>query len=175
MQTIGCVVLVLLLASCAATVKSAPPAASHRAFERLLTLEGEWEGRSTEGWVDRMKLRKIARGSVLLELSDFEAHPGETMATTHQMDGDRLVLTHYCVAGNQPRLVLSSSSDDGNELHFTFMDGTNLPSRDRGHMDQAVLRILDADHFTSRWTWYQDGEERWLETIEYARLRPAGG
>ena len=173
MRTASCVALLLLVTSCASPVKLAPPEAARRAFKQLLTLEGDWEGRSSQGWMDRMRFQKIARGSVLLELSDFEAHPGETMATVHHLDGDRLILTHYCVAGNQPRLVLSETRDDGAELHFAFLDGTNMPSRDRGHMDQAVLRFLDGDHFTSRWTWYQDGAERWLETIEYRRLPPA--
>src|SRR4051812_43647541 len=142
--------LVLILASCWATPKTAGAFESRRAFQRLLALEGDWEGKSTEGWVDRMSFQKIARGSVLLELSAFEVHPGETMATAHHLDGDRLVLTHYCVAGNQPRLVLSSTREDGSELHFTFLDGTNMTSRDKAHMDQAVIRFVDADHFTSR-------------------------
>jgi GH24 family phage-related lysozyme (muramidase) len=165
-----CLPLIVLLASCSAVSKSASPDESRRAFQPLLALEGEWEGKSTQGWVDRMSFQKIACGSVLLELSKFEAHPGETMATAHHLDGDRLVLTHYCVAGNQPRLVLGSTSEDGAVLRFTFLDGTNMTSRDKGHMDQAVIHFLDADHFTSRWTWYQDGAEQWLEDIEYRRI-----
>ncbi len=165
----------LLLASCAASTPSTSPEVAHRAFERLLTLEGDWEGRSTKGWEDRVRFDKIAAGSVLLETSRFGAHPGETMVTAHHLDGDRLVLTHYCVAGNQPRLVLNDSSNEGADLAFAFLDGTNLPSRNRGHMDHVVMHFIDADHFTSRWTWYQDGHEQWLETIEYRRLSTARG
>jgi hypothetical protein len=148
---------------------------AHRAFERLLALEGDWEGHSSEGWKDRVRFEKIARGSVLLETSQFEAHPGETMVTAHHLDGDRLVLTHYCVAGNQPRLVLSGSKNDGADLSFSFLDGTNMTSRDRGHMDRVEMHFIDADHFTSRWTWYQDGREQWLETIEFLRMASPRG
>ena len=86
------------------------------------------------------------------------------------MDGDRLLLTHYCVAGNQPRLVLSSVEEGGRLITFMFLDGTNLPSRDKGHMDKVVLRLVDDGHFTEQWTWYQGGKEQWMEKIEQRRL-----
>lgn len=142
------------------------------AFERFRALEGSWRGKSTKGWTDTAVFRTIAGGSVVTETS-FDAHPGETMLTAYHLDGDRLVLTHYCVAKNQPRLVASSIEDGGKTITFTFLDGTNLPSRDRGHMDKAVFRFEDADHFTTRWTWYQDGTERWMEEIRMERVRTA--
>jgi hypothetical protein len=97
--------------------------------------------------------------------------PGRDDGHRRAPDGDRLLLTHYCVARNQPRLVLKESAEDGQLLRFQFLDGTNLPSRDHGHMDKAEYRFVDRDHFTSRWTWYQDGQESWMETIEYRRVR----
>jgi hypothetical protein len=163
------IALVMGLSACAAPV-AASRADAHRAFERFVALEGEWEGKSSQGWTDRVRFQKIARGSAVLETSLFEAHPGETMLTIAHPDGDRLLLTHYCVAKNQPRLVLSACSEDGKELDFEFLDATNLASRNRGHMDRAEYRFLDDDHFTSRWTWYQDGQETWMETIEFRRL-----
>jgi len=86
------------------------------------------------------------------------------------MDGDRLLLTHYCEARNQPRLVLSRVEDDGRTAVFSFLDGTNMASRDSGHMDKVVIRFQDDDHYTSQWTWYQGGEERWLEEITHTRI-----
>ncbi len=156
--------------SCSSTPRVDSSTASS-AYERFLSLEGEWEGKSSQGWTDRARFEKIARGSVLLETSLFEAHPGETMVTAVHPDGDRLILTHYCVAKNQPRLVLKDSAEDGQFLRFEFLDGTNLPTRDRGHMDKAEYRFVDRDHFTSRWTWYQDGQESWMETIEFRRVK----
>lgn len=144
-----------------------------QAFQSFVALEGEWEGKSSQGWTDKVRFQTIARGSAVMETSLFEAHPGETMVTIAHPDGDRLLLTHYCVAMNQPRLVLKESAEDGKLLHFEFLDGTNLPSRDRGHMDRADYRFVDDDHFTSRWTWYQDGKESWMETIEFRRVSPA--
>jgi len=143
--------------------------AAKAAYERFKGMSGEWIGRSTKGWEDRTSWRAIAGGSVVMQTS-FDAHPGETMVTMIALDAGRLGLTHYCVAGNQPRLVATSCSADGREIRFTFRDGGNLPTRDRGHMDQAVYRFDGDDRMTSRWTWYQNGEERWMEEIEYRRL-----
>ena len=140
------------------------------AFERFKGLSGEWRGKSTRGWEDRTGWRTIAGGSVVMQTS-FDAHPNETMVTMIALDQGRLGLIHYCVAGNQPRLVATGFSPDGREITFTFRDGGNLPTRDRGHMDQAVYRFIDTDRMTSRWTWYQNGTERWMEEIEYRRVR----
>ena len=141
------------------------------AFEQFKRLAGEWRGRSTKGWEETVSFKTIANGSVVVETS-FDAHPNETMMTMFHMDGDRLMLTHYCVARNQPRLVATSFDADGKTVTFTFLDGGNLPTRDRGHMDKAVFRFLDADHVTTRWTWYQDGKESWMEEITLERRKP---
>ena len=103
--------------------------------------------------------------------SRFDAHPGETMVTVITLDRDRLLLTHYCVAGNQPRMTAAGLDGDGRSILFTFVDGGNMSSRDDGHMDKALYRLIDADHYSSRWTWYQEGEERWMEDIVLERLR----
>jgi hypothetical protein len=139
-------------------------------FERLRSLEGNWRGTSTRGWDNEMQVQVIAAGSTILNVSKH-AHPGEQMATTFTMDGDALLLTHYCVAKNQPRLVASIVEDGGRRVTFTYRDGGNLPTRDRGHMDKVVYQFDTDDRFVSRWTWYQDGQERWLEEVEYVRAR----
>ena len=44
---------------------------------------------------------------------------------------------------------------------------------DKGHMDKVVIRFVDDTHFTSQWTWYQEGKEQWLEEIKYERKQAA--
>jgi predicted enzyme related to lactoylglutathione lyase len=144
------------------------PALAQAGFERFKKLEGQWLGRSTKGWEETVNFKTIAKGSVVVQNS-FDAHPNETMMTIFYLDGDRLMLTHYCVARNQPRLEATSFEDDGRTITFTFRDATNLPSRDKGHMDKAVFRFADDDHFSSQWTWYQDGKESWMEEIKCER------
>ena len=142
---------------------------SRAAFEQLKNLEGKWKGRSTKGWEESITYKTIAAGSVVVGNS-FDAHPNETMMTMYHLDGERLMLTHYCVAKNQPRLVATSFSDDGKTVTFTFLDGTNLPSRDRGHMDKVIIRFVDNNHVISQWSWYQNGKESWMEEIQLERL-----
>jgi len=138
------------------------------AFDRLKALSGTWMGKSTKGWEERVFFDSIAGGSVVVEHS-FDAHPDEEMYTMFHMDGERLMLTHYCMAKNQPRLVATGISDDASRIVFTFLDATNLESRDRGHMDKCVMTFTNDSTFTSRWTWYQDGKEEWMEEVVCTR------
>ena len=154
-------------ASSSPSVPSTPELA-RAAFQRFQSLEGAWEGRSTKGWVESLRYQSIAAGSTVLETS-LDAHPGEAMATAFYLDGDRLLLTHYCVAKNQPRLEATAFADGGRTVVFTFQDGGNIPTRDRGHMDRAVFTFETDGRVRSQWTWYQDGKERWLEEIVQTR------
>ena len=142
---------------------------SREAFDQFKKLEGKWRGRSTNGWEEVINYKTIAKGSVVVANS-FDAHPNESMMTMFYLDGDRLMLTHFCVAGNQPRLVATSFEDGGKAIIFTFLDGTNLPSRDQGHMDKLVFRFIDEKRAVSRWTWCQDGKETWMEEIALERI-----
>jgi len=147
---------------------SAASVLAQNGFEQFKKLDGQWIGRSTKGWEETITFKTIAKGSVVVENS-FDAHPNETMMTMFHLDGARLLLTHYCVAGSQPRLAATAFDDNGRTITFTFLDATNLPSRDKGHMDKAVFRFKDENSFSSQWTWYQDGKESWMEEIKYER------
>jgi hypothetical protein len=184
--------LVLVLALAAggfrpAPVAAAPPetaaaprpapldaATAERLFARFAALSGDWATSSTRGWTGHHTYALIANGSVVMGLAEFDDAPGHGMATMFHLDSGRLLLTHYCEARNQPRLLATWASPDLSEVEFTFVDATNLRSRDQGHMDRARYRFLDADRYTSRWTWYADGEERWMEEIESRRLTGGG-
>lgn len=148
--------------------KPSAPIPAQLAFDQFKKLDGAWKGKSTKGWEEIVNFKTIAQGSVVVE-SSFDAHPNETMMTMFHLDGDRLMLTHYCVAKNQPRLVATEFSEDGKTITFTFIDGGNLPSRNRGHMDKALFRFIDDNHVSTQWTWYQDGKERWMEEIVLER------
>ena len=93
-------------------------------------------------------------------------------STLFHKDNAELMLTHYCVAGNQPRLVATEIAGDA--LHFTFRDATNLATRDQGHMDEARIQLEGADAFSSQWSYYQAGATSWMEEIHYRRLAPTG-
>jgi hypothetical protein len=91
-------------------------------------------------------------------LSDDPKGKSEDMISMIHMDGDRVLLTHYCAAGNQPRM-LASISPDGKTLTFKFLDATNLASLDQGHMDHVVFNFIDANHHTEEWHFLAGGKE----------------
>ena len=63
-----------------------------------------------------------AGGSALMSEIHGEGH--EDMISMFHMDGDRLIMTHYCGAGNQPRMKVASA--DAKSVSFEFFDGTNI-------------------------------------------------
>src|SRR5262245_24764938 len=82
-------------------------AASAALFERFKGLAGRWKGKSTRGWEEESVVRLIAGGSVV-DVASSGAPPGSEMRTVYHLDGSRLMLTHYCIAKNQPRLVATA-------------------------------------------------------------------
>jgi hypothetical protein len=140
-------------------------------FDRFKQLEGKWKARSTKGWTETNTYEVAAKGSVIFNRSFFEDEPNDGMLTTFYLDSDRLLLTHYCEARNQPTLIAFSIDDEAHRVVFRFFSGTNMKSRDTGHMDSAVFQFVDEDHVRSRWSWYANGQERWFEDIEQVRSR----
>jgi len=162
-------VLVLVLAP--GPAPAGAPAKTAPALEAMKSLAGFWKGQNNAGVPSRTKFELIAGGTAIVETTDFEAHPGESMVTVYHTDGDDVILTHYCIAGNQPRMKLAGWEPESQSLRFTFLDGANIPNRDVGHMDSAIFKLTDQDHFTTTWSWYQDGKEKWMEELTYARVR----
>jgi hypothetical protein len=56
-------------------------------------------------------------------------------------------MTHFCGAGNQPRLRAEPGDPaNPNRLRFVFVDATNLGDPPSPHVDGVELRFLDAAH-----------------------------
>ena len=151
--------LVLLLAATASAQDA------QKAFDQLKSLNGTWEGKASNGHNMKISFRATAGGSAIVS----EILGEEEMITMFHMDNNRLLMTHYCGAGNQPRMQ-ASTSPDGKTITFTFVDATNLSSPKAGHMDHLVITIPDADHHTEDWTFKTDGQEM-KEHFELARAK----
>jgi hypothetical protein len=78
---------------------------AHKTFDMLKTMEGNWAGKNNQGQLVELTFRMTAGGSALM--SEIHGHGPENMITMFHMDGDRLLMTHYCGAGNQPRMKWS--------------------------------------------------------------------
>jgi hypothetical protein len=136
------------------TALSAAQTDAQKAFAAIKSLPGTWEGKSPEGPV-QVNFKVTSHGSAVM--SEILGH--EDMISMFHMDGpNRLLLTHYCAVGNQPRMQ-ASVSPDGKTITFNFVDITNLDSPDAGHMKQMVLTLLDENHHTEEWTFADHGKE----------------
>src|SRR5215468_10686356 len=103
-----------------------PPAPTNSAFETMKKLAGTWlaaddDGRPTDQVASIVKV--TAGGSVVHETL-FPGQPHE-MVSIYSVDGPDLVLTHYCVLGNQPRMKADRKSP-ANQIRFRFVGGSNL-------------------------------------------------
>ncbi|MBE3100470.1 MAG: hypothetical protein IMZ44_25400 [Planctomycetes bacterium] len=146
--------------------KMKPAAATSPAFEQIKALAGEWEGK-VQGSPAQTSFRVVSAGSAVMNLLKPENEP--EMVTMFHLDGSALMVTHYCSAGNQPRMVAASASNP-KVITFTFKDVTNLASPTAGHMRGLVLTMVDADHHTQQWTFRQDGKDQ-AEVFEFTRKK----
>ena len=144
------ITLLLVLATSAAFAASA----AQKSFEELKSLDGSWEGKAPDGQTVQVAYRVTGNGSAVM--SEIKGHAD--MISMFNLDGDRLLMTHYCGAGNQPRMV-ASTSPDGKTLTFDFLDATNLASPDDGHMTRLVLSMTDANHHTEEWIYSDHGKQ----------------
>ncbi len=138
-----------------------------KAFERFKSLVGHWEGTNAQGHPVELDFELVADGSAVLERLRIAAEHPHDMVTLYHLDGDDLILTHYCAAGNQPRMVVSEAS--GDTIRFEFLDATNLDSPDAGHMHEALFRFLGDDRYAAEWSWREKGEEAFKAVITVER------
>ena len=126
----------------------------HKQFDMLKGLEGKWVGKNSQGQPMEVTFRMTAGGSALM--SEIHGQGPENMITMFHMDGDRLLMTHYCGVGNQPRMKVVSA--DAKSVSFEFMDGTNIGPGD-GHMQRVTFAQPDASHHTEEWVFLDHGKE----------------
>jgi hypothetical protein len=97
----------------------------------------------------------------------FKGTPHE-MVSMYHLDGERLMMTHYCAAGNQPRMVAEDSNDQ-KSIQFAFLDCTNLKSEDEMHMHAMHMMLRDPNHLDSWWLSYTKGEPNPEAHFEFTR------
>jgi hypothetical protein len=159
----------LITLSSLVVAQSGATSDAQKTFDQLKNLAGSWQGPVTtvpqvagmdQGPVD-ITMRVTSRGNALVHemkgtgTSDDPAkydHP----VTMFYLDGDRLLLTHYCDAGNRPRMT-ARTSPDGKTVEFDFLDVSG--STDYGHMHHAVFTMIDANHHTEDWTYMMPGDK----------------
>jgi hypothetical protein len=131
------------------------------AFSRLKALVGDWDVESSQGKA-HSRFELIAAGSVLLE--HFTEPGGQEMLTAYHLDGSRLVLTHYCLVGNQPQMVAEKFDGASGELDFAFAGGSNIATG-AGHMHDVAFHLVSNDRFDAKWDFVEAGKVKFSEEI----------
>lgn len=125
------------------------------AFDKIKSLAGDWEG-DAMGMKVTANFKVMSAGSAVMLYMPGEK-PGDEMVTVFHPDNEKLMVTHYCSAKNQPRMVMVPGPDP-NVIKFDFLDATNLPSPDSPHMVGLTLKILDPNHHIETWTFSMNGK-----------------
>ncbi len=153
----------------AAKAPAKPPSPAAAQLEKLKALAGTWTGKAAHGGSPgedtSVTWRVTAAGSAVVE-TIAPGTPHE-MVTVYHLDGDKLMLTHYCAAGNQPTMR-ARPSKDASSIAFDFVRGSNMKPGDM-HMHAARIALVGEDRIETEWTTWSGGKA--ADTAKFALTR----
>lgn len=121
---------------------AAAPSDAQKAFEKMKTLAGSWQG-TVMGIPINLTIRLASSGTAILhEATGDGKRPPDHEITMFYVDGDRLLATHYCDAGNRPHFE-AKLAPDGKTIEFSFLDVAG--GTQRGWVKRMVFTIIDAN------------------------------
>ena len=113
-----------------------------KAFAKLKTLSGSWQGTVMDTPIN-FTIRAASSGTAILhEGNTTKEGPPKNEITMFYVNGDRLLATHYCDAGNRSNME-GKLSADGTAIEFSFLDVVG--STRGGYLKDMVLTMIDAD------------------------------
>jgi hypothetical protein len=138
---------------------------------KFAALAGVWEGKGTHGDAShdaRVEYKVTSGGSTVVETID----PGgqHEMITVIHPDGDAILLTHYCMLGNQPQMRAKPQAGE-NKIAFDFVKATNMKSDKEMHMHSVTYTFADKDTLRAEWTNYDQGKEAGKAVFELKRKK----
>ena len=139
-------ICLLALASVAPAQEPQKPAAvqsdAQKALEKMKTLAGSWRGTIMNIPIT-FTIRPASSGTAVLHEGNTDGGgPPNHEITMFYLDGDRLLATHYCDAGNRARFE-GKMSPDGKALEFSFLDVTG--STRGGYLKGLTFTMIDAN------------------------------
>ena len=151
---------------CAPQLHASDDDKADKGLDALKALAGTWvsEKPGHDG-KPMTTIFKVTSGGTAVEETLFAGSDHE-MVDMYTVDGDTLLLTHYCMMGNQPRMQLKRS--EKGTMVFEFVNGGNMKSRDEAHMDSVEL-MIDGDKLTEKWTNMADGKTTEVVSFEFKK------
>jgi hypothetical protein len=145
------------VAQTAAPPKNAPaPSEAQKAFDNMKALAGTWQG-TIMGISINITIRLASSGTAILHEATTDAGgPPNHEITMFYVEGDRLLATHYCDAGNRARFE-GKMSPDGKASEFNLLDVAG-PTRG-GLVKRLMFTSVDANKHVVEFTFVKpDGK-----------------
>jgi hypothetical protein len=152
MKSLGRAVVGLLVF---AAIASWAQSDAEKVLDRFKSLSGTWTGKGAHGETAEVTYRLIAGGTSVM--ADIQMGD-EAMTSLFYVDKGRLLMTHFCPSNNQPRMQAVIEPVD-KTVTFDFLDATNLPTPETGHMHKVVYVFTDSEHYSEDWTWKHEGKD----------------
>ena len=138
---------------------------------QLTELAGSWRPADNPASRLRVHFSLTAGGTVLVESWEKEGLPHSL--TLYHRDGTRLIATHYCPQGNQPRLTAARTSTvrpgEAWSMQFLFRDATDLGG-DEAHLHRLRLAQVGADRLSRAESYRHEGKEEEETILELVRV-----
>lgn len=123
-------------------------------MQLLGSLQGTWRMVQDDGTLSEAfsVFATSSAGSVVREIMAV-GEPHE-MTNLYHMDGNRVVCTHYCAVGNQPRMVADGleQTDEGPSLDFKVDSVSNFTEGQNHYMGGLKLVFVDDQTVHQVWT-----------------------
>jgi hypothetical protein len=168
LRRLSLLVLCLSLCGFAASEEKHAAPRSTPAFDQLKSLAGEWERTNAQGSKVSLTYQMVSNGSVLMER--LKSVGESEMITMYSLDGDHILATHYCSAGNQPTMQTPTATAASGKYDFSFVRVSGMKTPDEGHMVALSLIIPDNDHLTQVWT-FDDHGKLLADTFTFTRKK----
>ena len=132
------------------------PSDAQKMFDQMKTLAGSWQG-SIMGIPINITIRLASSGTVILHEANTDGgRPPNHEITMFYVEGDRLLATHYCDAGNRARFE-GKLSPDGKASEFNLLDVAG--STRGGLVKRMVFTMIDANKHVVEFTFIKpDGK-----------------
>lgn len=132
-------------------------------FEAIKSLAGTWVGEGKkDGKTEPVKIKyRVTAGGTAVEEILFPGTPKE-MVSVYFLDGDQLMMTHYCMLGNQPRMKMTEGKKikKGEKISLKMVDATGMESPQEPHMGALTLTLKGPDRLIQEWTLSGPGRDQ---------------
>ena len=142
------------------TKKSSP-------LDPIKALAGKWEEPAEGGMpANVVEFKVTAAGGSVVETM-FPGMPHE-MVNVYTVDGEDVIVTHYCASKNAPRMKLTKN--ENGRMLFEFIDGANI-NPEKTYMGKLELTVHGPDEIEENWTSITKGKEEGHVNMKLKRVK----